>query len=61
LGPYLPSEDRITFARDDVKYLSWFRDKHDEEFVCGAVIHSGPSIYELGERIFAILLCAIWG
>jgi len=48
-------------TRDDAKHLFWLRDELGEEFAFGAVIHSGPGIYELGERIFAIPLCAIWG
>lgn len=44
----------------DAKHLSWLRDQLGDEFVGGAVIHSGPSIYELGDRVYAIPLCATW-
>lgn len=45
---------------DDAKHLFWLRDQLGDEFVGGAVIHSGPAIYELGNRVFAIPLCALW-
>jgi hypothetical protein len=24
------------------------------------VVHTGPGIYELGERVYAVPLCAVW-
>ncbi len=44
----------------DAKHLLWLRDRLGESFVAGAVIHTGPGIYELGDRVFAIPLCAVW-
>jgi uncharacterized protein len=44
----------------DAKHLYWLRDQLGKDFAAGAVIHSGPGIYKLGERIYAIPLCAIW-
>ena len=45
---------------DDAKHLFWLRDQLGKDFAAGAVIHSGSAIYELGERVYAIPLCAIW-
>jgi uncharacterized protein len=45
---------------DDAKHLFWLRDQLGKGFVGGAVIHSGPAIYELGDRVYAIPLCAVW-
>jgi predicted AAA+ superfamily ATPase len=46
---------------DDAKHLSWLRDELGQGFTAGAVLHSGPGIYPLGDRIYAIPLCALWG
>jgi len=45
---------------DDTKHLSWLRDELGNDFASGVVMHSGPGIYELGERIYAVPLCAVW-
>ena len=44
----------------DARHLFWLRDQLGDAFAAGAVIHTGPGIYELGDRIYAIPLCAIW-
>lgn len=44
----------------DARHLLWLRDELGEEFLGGAVLHSGPAMYELSERIYAIPLCAVW-
>ncbi len=46
--------------RDDAKHLFWLRDQLGKDFAGGAVLHSGPSIYPLGDRVYAIPLCAMW-
>lgn len=46
---------------NDAKHLFWLRDQLGKDFVGGAVIHSGPAVYELGDRIYAVPLCAVWG
>lgn len=45
---------------NDAKHLFWLRDQLGKDFVGGAVIHSGPAIYELGDRVYAVPLCAVW-
>lgn len=45
----------------DARHLSWLRDEVGADFVAGVVLHCGPSMFELGERIFAVPLCALWG
>ena len=44
----------------DARHLFWLRDQLGRDFRAGAVLHSGPAVYELGERVYAIPLCAIW-
>jgi predicted AAA+ superfamily ATPase len=45
---------------DDAKHLRWLREELGTDFLAGAVLHTGPSIYELGDRLYAIPLCALW-
>jgi predicted AAA+ superfamily ATPase len=44
----------------DAKRLMWLRDEISEKFVRGVVLHTGPDIFELSERILAVPICAIW-
>jgi predicted AAA+ superfamily ATPase len=44
----------------DAKHLRWRRDEIGEKFVRGVVLHTGPDIFELSERILAVPICAIW-
>lgn len=46
---------------EDAKHLHWLRGELGARFIAGAVLHTGPSIYRLGDRILAIPICAIWG
>ncbi|GII58153.1 hypothetical protein Pth03_65420 [Planotetraspora thailandica] len=46
---------------DAAKHLTWLRDELGDRFVAGVVLHTGPRVYELGERIIAAPICAIWG
>ena len=46
---------------DDAKHLRGLRDELDDRFLAGAVLHTGPVMYPIGDRVFAIPLCAIWG
>lgn len=45
----------------DARHLAWLRDELGRDFLAGAVLHSGPGLYELGDRLFAVPLCALWG
>jgi predicted AAA+ superfamily ATPase len=47
--------------REDARHLAWLRDEVGERFVAGVVLHTGPRIYELDERILAAPICALWG
>lgn len=46
---------------DDAKHLVWLRDQLGEQFVRGVVLHTGPAIYALGDRLVAVPTCALWG
>lgn len=45
----------------DAAHLAWLREQLGKRFLGGAVLHTGPALYELGERIRAVPLCALWG
>ncbi|MQA27203.1 MAG: DUF4143 domain-containing protein [Micromonosporaceae bacterium] len=46
---------------DDARHLTWLRDELDNRFLAGAVLHTGPHRYPIGERLFALPICSIWG
>ena len=50
----------VAVDRRDARHLIWLRDQLGEDFVAGAVLHTGPAMYELERRIYAVPLCAIW-
>lgn len=45
----------------DARHLAWLRDQLGDRFVAGAVLHTGPGSFSLGERIHALPICALWG
>jgi predicted AAA+ superfamily ATPase len=44
----------------DARHLVWMRDQLGESFVQGMVLHTGPRPFELGDRIWALPICALW-
>lgn len=44
----------------DARHLAWLRDSIGEDFVRGIVLHTGPGVYELGDRLWALPICALW-
>ncbi len=45
---------------DAAHHLAWLRETAGDRFVAGVVLHTGPRVYPLGERIWAIPICALW-
>lgn len=45
---------------DSAKHLAWLREELGEKFVHGVVLHTGPRIFPLGERITAAPISTIW-
>ena len=45
----------------DAKHLVWLRERVGKRFVAGAVMHTGPAVFSLGDRILAVPFRAIWG
>ncbi len=48
-------------SSSDARHLFWLRDHLGKRFVGGAVLHTGPDVFELGDRVFAVPICAFWG
>lgn len=48
-------------TRDDGRHLAWLRDQLGDRFLAGAVLHTGPRVFRLGERVFAVPIAALWG
>lgn len=47
-------------AAHDARHLRWLRDELGDKFLCGLVLHTGPAIYPLGDKITAVPICALW-
>ncbi len=47
-------------ARRDARHLEWLRDHLGARFLSGAVLHTGPRAFPLGERIAAVPIAALW-
>lgn len=46
--------------RDAARHLIWMRDRLGDRFVRGIVFHTGPSTFELSDRITALPICTLW-
>ena len=46
--------------RSDARHLLALRDALGDRFLAGAVLHSGPGLYTLADRVHAVPLCAVW-
>ncbi|MGH8931419.1 MAG: ATP-binding protein [Egibacteraceae bacterium] len=47
-------------TRSDARHLMWLRDQLGERLVCGLVLHAGPHIYPLDDKIHAAPICSLW-
>ncbi|MEX2183360.1 MAG: DUF4143 domain-containing protein [Chloroflexota bacterium] len=44
----------------DARHLVTLRDRYPEQFVAGIVLHTGPRVYRLGERLIAAPISTLW-
>jgi hypothetical protein len=44
----------------DARHLRWLRDRFPDRFVAGAVLHTGPDIIDLDDRILALPISTFW-
>lgn len=61
-GDVIALEVKATAAPNgtDARHLAWLRDRLGPRFLAGAVLHTGPRPFGLGERIFALPICSLW-
>ncbi|HEY1616578.1 MAG TPA: DUF4143 domain-containing protein [Streptosporangiaceae bacterium] len=44
----------------DARHLGWLRDQLGDRFLAGAVLHTGPRPFGLGDRLLALPICSLW-
>jgi hypothetical protein len=44
----------------DARHLGTLRDRHQDRFVAGVLLHTGPGAFALGERIQAVPISTLW-
>jgi uncharacterized protein len=49
-----------TVTSSDARYLAWLRDEIGDAFAAGIVLHTGPHIFPLGDRLVAAPVSALW-
>lgn len=61
-GDVVAVEIKATASPDsgDARDLAWLRGQLGPRFLAGAVLHTGPRPFSLGERIFALPICSLW-
>lgn len=47
--------------KHDARHLAWMRDKLGERFLQGVVLHTGPNLYKLDDKIVAAPIATLWG
>lgn len=55
-------EIKATSAPDarDARHLAWLRDQLGSRFLGGIVLHTGPRVFGLTERIVAAPISSLW-
>lgn len=48
-------------SKADAKHLVWLRDELPDRFLAGVVLHTGPRLFELDDRIIAAPISVLWG
>jgi hypothetical protein len=49
-----------TVTPADARHLAWLRDETPDAFAAGLVLHTGPHVFPLGDRIVAAPVSALW-
>lgn len=47
-------------SRDDARHLAWLRDEEGDRFLAGLVLHTGPAIVPLADRLWAAPISSLW-
>ena len=49
-----------TVTSSDARHLAWLRDQTGDSFAAGIVLHTGPYVFPLSDRIVAAPVSALW-
>lgn len=49
-----------TVTASDARHLAWLRDETGDSFAAGLVLHTGPHVFPLGDRLVAAPVSALW-
>lgn len=49
-----------TVTSSDARHLAWLRDEIGDAFAAGIVLHTGPHVFPLGDRLVAAPVSALW-
>ncbi len=47
-------------AHGDARHLTWLAERLGERFLAGVVLHTGPHVYKLAEKIVAAPIAVLW-
>jgi uncharacterized protein len=47
-------------SSDSARHLTTLRDRYPDVFVAGLVLHTGPRVYRLGDRLLAAPISVLW-
>ncbi len=48
-------------ASRDARHLAWLADQLGERFLAGVVLHTGPHVYRLSDKLIAAPIAVLWG
>lgn len=46
---------------DSARHLATLRDRYPDTLLAGVVLHTGPRVYRLGDRLLAVPISTLWG
>lgn len=49
-----------TVSASDARHLAWLRDETGDAFVAGIILHTGPYVFPVSDRIIAAPVSALW-
>jgi hypothetical protein len=44
----------------DIRHLQWLRDTLGDQFVAGALVHTGPRAFRIDDAILALPVSSLW-
>jgi hypothetical protein len=50
----------VAVDRRAARHLAWLRDQVGDRFLHGLVLHTGPGLFELDDRISAAPISTLW-